>query len=251
MILRLGIKELDELLGGVVERSLILIHESDPRSLGKLIAFEIMRSKLDSDNLVGYFNIGTPLPLVLSIMEKARIDWKKHLADGRLMIIDTFGSIYDIKTDMENVWYLRKPIDIDTLNEKYLKVIEAHKQKWAEKGMFEGRELWGITVSISDYLSLFTPRATQRYLEISDLQRSRSNVYKKYPAGTNVWVYTGEDTTVLPLVYRKADYILKTESRIENGEIKRYLHIIKAPEINDVFNIEYGFERDKLVFGQF
>ncbi len=248
MTLTLGIRELDEALGGVVEKSLILIHEADPRSLGKFLAFEIMRNKLDSDNLVGYFNIGTPLPALLSVMEKVGIEWKRHLHEGRLMIIDTFGSIYDVKTDLENVWYLRKPIDLDTLNGKYIKVIGAHKQRWAELGMFEGRELWGVTVSMSDYLSIFPPRATQRYIEISDLQRSRSQVYKKYPAGTNVWTYTGGDTMVLPLLYRKADYILKTESRIEDGEIKRYLHIIKAPELGDTRTLEYKFKGGRVQF---
>ncbi|WP_240922820.1 hypothetical protein [Thermococcus sp. Bubb.Bath] len=60
MKLKLGIKGLDFLLGGVEPRSLILIHEADPASLGKLLAFEILKAKLDSDNLIGYFNIGTP-----------------------------------------------------------------------------------------------------------------------------------------------------------------------------------------------
>ena len=248
MTLKLGIKELDEALGGVVERSLILIHESDPRSLGKFLAFEIMRSKLDSDNLVGYFNIEAPLSVMLGIMEKVGLDWRRHLHEGRLMIIDTFGSIYDIKTDLENVWYLPKPVDIDTLNDKYLKVIGAHKRKWAEMGMFKGRELWGVTVSMSSYLSIFNPKATQKYLEISDLQRSRSEVYRKYSAGTNVWTYTGEDTVVLPLIYRKADYVLKTESRVENGNVKRYLHIVKTPELGDVRTLEYRFEGGRIKF---
>jgi len=251
MTLKLGIKELDELLGGVTERSLILIHESDARSLGKFIAFEIMRRKLDSDNLVGFFNIGTPIGMLVSVMEKAQIDWRKHLTDGRLMIIDTFGSIYDVKTDLENVWYLRGPIDIDTLNDKYITVVGAHKRKWARMGMFEGRELWGVTVSMSDYISTFNPKATQRYLEVSDLQRARSEVYKKYPAGTNVWLYSGEDTVVLPLLYRKADYILKTDSRVENGKLRRYLHVVKTPNMGKVLTTEYSFRDGRIVFGLF
>ncbi len=249
MTLELGIRELDDLLGGVVERSLILVHESDPRSLGKFIAFEIMRRKLDSDNLVGYFNIGVPILVLLGVMEKAGIDWRRHLNDGRLMIIDTFGSIYDVRTDLTNVWYLKSPMDIDTLNDKYINVIGAHKRKWAEMGMFEGRELWGVTVSMSDYLTMFSPKATQRYLEVSDLQRSRSYVYRKYPAGTNIWTYTGEDTVVLPLLYRKADYILKTESRVEDGGVRRYLHVLKTPDMREVSTVEYGFKGGRVVFG--
>ena len=248
MTLELGIKEVDKILGGVGERSLILIHEADSRSLGKFIAFEVLRNKLESDNLVGYFNIGTPLPIVLSVMEKSGINWKKHLLQDRLMIIDTFGSIYDLKTDLENVWYLKKPIDIDTLNEKYLEVIRAHKQRWLERGMFENRELWGITVSISDYLPIFGPKATQKYLEVSDLLRSRSDVYKRYPAGTNVWTYTGVDTIVLPLIYRKADYVFRTESKCESGEVKRYLHIVKAPDLEKIESVEYHFVNGRITF---
>jgi KaiC/GvpD/RAD55 family RecA-like ATPase len=243
-----GIKELDHVLGGVRERSLIMIHEADPRSLGRFLALEITRAKLDSENLVGFFNIGTPLPIMLEIMNKTGIDWERHLKEQRLMIVDTFGSIYDTEVKAENIWYLKKPITIDTLNNKYLEVIQKHKEKWAERDMFRGREIWGITIAISDYIRIFGMQHTQRYIEIADLQRVKAEVYKKYPAGTNIWVYSGNDTVVMPLIYRKADYVLRTESRVEDGEVKRVLKVIKIPDLKEVPPVEYTFKNWKVTF---
>ncbi|WP_240922821.1 hypothetical protein [Thermococcus sp. Bubb.Bath] len=184
-------------------------------------------------------------------MGNAGIDWRRHLHKQRLMIIDTFGSIYGIKTDMENVWYLKKSVDIDTLNDKYIDILRAHKEKWKQLGMFGGRELWGVTISMSDYLNIFGLVPTQKYLELSDLKRATSDVYKKYPAGTNVWVYSGNDTVVLPLIYRKADYVIRTESTIQNGKIRRFLRVLKAPGRRDVPRIEYGVKDWKVVLSEF
>ncbi len=249
MNLKLGIKPVDEELGGVRERSLILIHEADPRSLGKFIALHVMKYKLDSDNLVGYFNIGIPLSVFLSVASSLGIDVETHLKENRLMIIDTFGSIYDLRTEWENVWYLSRPISLEVLNEKYIEVIRAHKEKWLRLNMFEGRELWGITLSISDYLHMFGPQKTQRYLELVDLLRASSDVYTKYPAGTNIWVYTGNDVVVLPLLYRKATYVLKTESRItDEDEVLRTMKIVKAPGLESMPLYEYTFRSGRIKF---
>ena len=248
MSLELGIKPVDEELGGVKERSLILIHEVDPRSLGKFLALHVMKHKLDSDNLVGYFNIGMPLSVFLSVASRFGIDVERHLKENRLMIVDTFGSIYDLRTEMENVWYLSRPISLEILNEKYIEVIRAHKEKWRQLNMFTGRELWGITISISDYLHMFGPQKTQRYLELIDLLRANSDVYRKYPAGTNVWVYTGNDVVVLPLLYRKATYVLKTESQIRDDEVLRTMRIVKAPGLKSMPIYEYTFHHGQIKF---
>lgn len=249
MKLKLGIDPIDKDLGGVEERKLVLIHEADPRSLGKLLALQIMKEKLDSDNLVGYFNIGMPLTMFLSVAKRLGIDVERHLHENRLMIIDTFGSLYDVRREIENVWYLSKPISLEILNDKYLEVIRAHKEKWRQLNMFEGRELWGITLSISDYLHMFGATKTQRYLEMADILRARADVYRKYPAGTNVWVYSGTDMAVLPLLYRKAEYVLRTESKIsDDGRIVRLLRIVKAPYVEDILSYEYKVHKDRVKF---
>ncbi|WP_297497292.1 hypothetical protein [Thermococcus sp.] len=249
MSLKLGLKPVDRVLGGVEERSLILIHEADPRSLGKFLALHVMKEKLDSDNLVGYFNIGMPLSVFLSVTRRFGIDVERHLKEGRLMIVDTFGSIYDLRVEMENVWYLSGPISLEILNEKYIEVIRTHKEKWKQLNRFEGRELWGVTVSISDYLHMFGAQKTQRYLELADLLRTNSDVYRKYPAGTNVWVYTGNDLVVLPLLYRKATYVLRTESTVtEEGKVIRTMKIVKAPGLKSMPAYEYTFRSGRLKF---
>ncbi len=249
MSLKLGLKPVDRVLGGVKERSLILIHEADPRSLGKFLALQVMKEKLESDNLVGYFNIGLPLSTFTAVAERFGIDIERHLRENRLMIVDTFGSLYNLRQGTGNVWYLSQPISLETLNDKYIEVIRAHKEKWKRLNMFEGRELWGVTISISDYLYMFGPQKTQRYLEMIDLQRAKSDVYKKYPAGTNVWVYSGNDVVVLPLIYRKASYVLKTESRITGEErVVRTMKIMKAPDLDGIPTFEYIVRRNGVEF---
>jgi hypothetical protein len=247
--LKTGIKPLDEELGGVAERSLILLHEADPRSLGKLIAFEVLKKKIDEDQLIGYFNIGTPINLLLDLFAKVEVDYEGAFEREILFIVDTFGSVYDHRTEHRNIQYLRKPISIDTLNEKYLEVIGEHKKTWAEKGMFEGRELWGITVSISDYKWMFKEEATLRYLEFIDAQRHMAPVYREYPSGTNLWVYSGNDNRILPFLYRKADYVLRTYSTLEDDKVIRKLRISKTPKRDPIREFEYTIEGHRVVFG--
>jgi hypothetical protein len=247
-MLKTGIKPLDDGLGGVKERSLILLHEADPRSLGKLIAFELLKKKIDEDHLIGYFNIGTPIDLLLDLLTKMGIDYEGAFERGILFIVDTFGSIYDHRTEHKNVQYLKKPISIENLNDRYMEVIEDHKKNWARGEMFKGRELWGITVSISDYKWMFGEDATLKYLEFIDAQRHTAPVYKKYPSGTNLWVYSGIDNKILPFLYRKADYVLRTYSTLEEGKVVRKLRISKTPERSSIREFEYEIGEGGVVF---
>jgi KaiC/GvpD/RAD55 family RecA-like ATPase len=247
--LKTGIQPVDEELGGVVERSLILLHEADPRSLGKLIAFELLKKKIDEDQLIGYFNIGAPMNLLLELFNKMEIDYERAFEKGILFIVDTFGSVYDHRIEHRNIQYLKKPISLETLNNKYLEVIEEHKKTWAENGMFEGREVWGITVSMSDYKWMFGEEPTLRYLEFVDAQRRTADVYKKYPSGTNIWIYSGTDNRILPFLYRKADYVLRTYSTLEDDKVIRKLRISKTPKRDPIREFEYTIEGHRVVFG--
>ncbi|NJE85566.1 hypothetical protein E3E23_06980 [Thermococcus sp. CX2] len=244
--MKLGVKELDNVLGDIEKGSLILFHEADSRSRGKEIVFKIISSKLDSDNLVGLFNISYPIPVLLSILERNGVSATKHLNEDRLVIIDTFGSIYGMRYNIKNVWYLNGPISLETLGQKYIDVIRRYKQYWAEKGMFDGRELWGSSIVMSEYKHIFGVDATLRYLEVSSEIRRRSDVYRKYPSGTNIWLYSGVDNKVLPFLYRKAKYIIKTESYIEGWEVKRRLKILKAPGLEDTVEFEYEITKSGL-----
>ncbi|MBP1912557.1 hypothetical protein [Thermococcus stetteri] len=246
-LLKTGIKPLDDELGGIRERSLILLHEADPRSLGKLIAFEILKKKINEDHLIVYFNIGTPIARLLELFNKMGVGYEKAFEREIMFVVDTFGSVYDHRIEHRNIQYLRRPISLETLNSKYIGVIGEHKKIWAEKGMFEGRELWGITVSISDYKWMFGAEATLKYLEFVDAQRYTAPVYRKYPSGTNIWVYSGVDDEILPFLYRKADYVLRTYSTLENGKVVRKLRISKTPERSNIREFEYTVEDHRIV----
>ena len=96
---------------------------------------------------------------------------------------------------------------------------------------------------------MFGTQKTQRYLELTDLLRTNSDVYRKYPAGTNVWVYTGNDLVVLPLLYRKATYVLRTESTVtEEGKVIRTMKIVKALGLKSMPAYEYTFRSGRLKF---
>ncbi|MDI3475290.1 MAG: hypothetical protein PWQ79_601 [Thermococcaceae archaeon] len=250
-LVKTGLRPLDKALGGVREKSLILLHEEDPRSLGKLMALEVLREKLDGGHLVGYFNLGMPISVLFELFDKMGIDYRRAFDEDRFFLVDTFGSIYGQRVDFENVQYLRTPVSLETLNDRYIEVIREHKRRWAEKGMFEGRELWGITVSNSDYKWIFGEEPTLRYLELVDAQRHTADVYRKYPSGTNLWVYSGVDRVILPFLYRKADYVLKTGSSIEGDKVVRNLIVVKAPELEDILSFEYAVRDHRIIFEEF
>nr|WP_206204553.1 hypothetical protein [Thermococcus sp. 21S7] len=232
-------------MGGIKEHSLILIHERDPRSRGKEILYYIMRRKLEKGNLVGYFNISYPIHLLIIVLEKLGIPTKRYLEGQTLAIVDTFGSFYDISMPSRGIWYLSGSLSSDVLPNKYAEVVEAHKKKWAELNLFEGRKLFGFAIDISSYLELLGgEKETLKYLELSAEIRSKSRAYRKYPTGTNFWLWSGDrGKNVLASTYRRADYVLRTSSEIKNGEIVRRLEIIKSrvPQ-NEILTFRYHFE---------
>lgn len=142
----------------------------------------------------------------------------------------------------QGVWYLEGMLSSETLPGKYAKVIEAHKSVWAREGMFKDRDIFGFAVAMSSYLDIFGSREeTLRYLELSAEVRSKHSAYKKYPRGTNFWLWVGKrDEGVLNSVYRRADYVLRTRSRFTEEGIKRELLVLKTPELVEEIKKIYG-----------
>ncbi|AMM53681.1 hypothetical protein [Pyrococcus kukulkanii] len=243
------IKALDKEIGEIKKYSLVLIHQEDPLSRGIDILYHILTTKLKKDNLIGYFNISYPLPLVFRAMRRFGIDPVKELEELRLAIIDTFGSFHGIRSTIKGVWTLEGMLSSETLPAKYARVIEAHKSVWAENNMFEGRDIYGFAVAISSYLELFgSPEETLRYLELSSEVRAVHPAYKKYPRGTNFWLWMGKDhPDVFASVYRRADYVLRTRGYLTEDGIKRELIVLKTPELEEeIIRFEYEFEKDKI-----
>ncbi|AAL80549.1 hypothetical protein PFDSM3638_02085 [Pyrococcus furiosus DSM 3638] len=244
------IEFLDKEVGEIKKHSLILIHEEDLPSRGRDLLYYIMAEKLRKGNLVGYFNISYPLQMVFRALERFNLNPIELLHSRILAIIDTFGSFYGIKTNLPGVWYLEGMLSSETLPGKYAKVIEAHKSVWAREGMFKDRDIFGFAVAMSSYLDIFGSREeTLRYLELSAEVRSKHSAYKKYPRGTNFWLWVGKrDEGVLNSVYRRADYVLRTRSRFTEEGIKRELLVLKTPElVEDIPVFEYEFKGDKIV----
>ncbi|NJE54074.1 hypothetical protein [Thermococcus sp. 21S9] len=239
------IPALDEALGGLREHSFVLVHEADPRARGKEILFHILREKLKQGHLVGYFNISYPIHVLMKAFDVSGIDARKYLDKGNLAIIDTFGSFYDIASNIKGIWYLKGSLSADVLPAKYVEVVEAHKKRWAEQGMFEGRELYGFTMDVSDYIDMLGGELeTLRYLEISAELRVNARAYRDYPKGTNFWLWGRKGSpAVMASVYRRASYVLRVKSEFNDGNVVRYLEVLKAPEMgNEVIRFRYHFD---------
>ncbi|WP_297549638.1 hypothetical protein [Thermococcus sp.] len=239
------IPELDKELGGILKQSFILIHEVDPRARGKDILLHILREKLKKDNLVGYFNISYPLHVLMRAFETSGINAREYLKRGNFTIIDTFGSFYDVISDLEGIWYLKGSISAEVLPTKYVEVVEAHKKIWAERGLFKGRELYGFTMDVSDYIEILGGELeTLRYLEISAELRAKARAYREYPKGTNFWLWgPKESSQVLASVYRRATYVIRVRSELNGMEVVRYLEILKAPDLKSrIIKFKYHFK---------
>ncbi|WP_099211754.1 hypothetical protein [Thermococcus henrietii] len=239
------IPALDETLGELKKYSFVLIHEVDPRARGKEILLHILREKLKRGDLVGYFNISYPIHILMKAFEVSGIDARKYLNEENLAIIDTFGSFYDVVSNLGGVWYLRGSLSADVLPAKYVEVVEAHKKRWAKLKMFQGRELYGFAMDVSDYIDMLGGESeTLRYLEISAELRANARAYREYPKGTNFWLWGRKGgLRVLASVYRRATYVLRVRSELSGDRVVRYLEVLKAPDIGgEVIKFAYHFE---------
>jgi len=250
-LLSLGVRAIDDVLGGVRKGSYILFHEQDPRSLGRELVFMFLRKKLEDDSLIGMFNLSYPLPTLFHLLKRRGVEVEKYLRSRNLVIVDTFGSFHGPRVRMEGVQYLMGSLSPELLSRKYADVVGAHKEEWARKGMFEGRELWGVSMDINEYVKIFDEGTALSYFEVSAEIRRRHRAYREYPTGTNVWVYTGKPDRVFASIYRRMDYVIRTRSEVVDGEVRRYLCILKAPDLWQPIAFEYslvpgGFKFEKL-----
>lgn len=247
-MLKLGIDVLDGALGGIVKGSYILFHEEDPRSLGRELIFEFIGYRLENDDLLGIFNISHPLPLLFEMMEKRGIDFERYLDSLNLSIVDTFGSFYGPRVERKGVWYLEGTLSYELLSRRTAEVVKAQKELWREMGMFEGRNLWGVAMDISEYVRIFGEANALSYFEVSADVRRKHEAYREYPTGTNLWVFTGKADRTFSSLYRRVDYVARTESELTDEGVKRYLHILKAPGVEEVLTFEYSFTDNGVEF---
>ncbi|ALV63969.1 hypothetical protein ADU37_CDS22720 [Thermococcus sp. 2319x1] len=239
---------LDKEIGKIKPTSYMLLHEMDARSRGREIVLEFLRRKLEKEHLVGFFNISYPLPILLMILKKHGIDAEKFLESERFAIIDTFGSIYDLKYNLKNVWYIEGSVSMELLSPKTARIVRRIKEKWTQIGLINEKEIWGVVMDISEYEKIFSEDETIRYFEVSGEVRRRDEAYTKFPKGTNIWVYSGNSEKVLPSIYRRAQYVLRTRSEITKDGVKRELIVLKTPKLGEVKRFRYSFTKEGVEF---
>lgn len=246
MLINLGIPQLDKIIGGIEEGSLIALIERDSRSLGGLISLLVARKKLEEGHLVALLNKSLPLPVLLSRLECIGIDVYKYLGNGQLAILDVFDSQYEVRYDTPSVFYIRGEIYEGTYLQKSLREILSIKKEWMRRGLIdENTEIWGINYKISDYLDIFSESALIKIIETTSEIRFVHEAYTHYPKGTNIWVFSGDNQTIINLLYRRADYVIETRSILTEEGVKRELYLIKKPKMWRIRRFTYQIRGDE------
>ncbi|AHF79418.1 P-loop NTPase family protein [Thermococcus paralvinellae] len=236
----LGIPELDKIIGDIEKGSLIVLIERDPRSLGSLISLLVAKKKLEGGHLVALFNKSLPLPVLLNRLESVGIDVDKYLENGQLAILDVFDSYYEVRYDIPGVFYIRGGVQEGSYLQKSVKEILNIKKEWARRGLIEeNTELWGINYKLSDYLDIFSERGLIKIIELTSEIRFVHEAYTHYPKGTNIWVFSGDNQTIINLLYRRADYVIETRSILTEEGVKRELYLIKMPKMGRIRKFTY------------
>lgn len=235
---------LDREIGKIKPTSYILFHEMDARSRGRELIFEFMKRKLEKGSLMSFFNVSCPLSVLFAMFKRHGIEPEKSLESDRFAIIDTFGSIYNIKYNVKNVWHIEGSISIELLSPKTAHIVKRIKERWAQMWNIHEKELWGVVMDISEYERIFSEEETLRYLEVAGEVRRRHEAYIKFPKGTNIWVYSGEGSRVLPSLYRRSQYVLRTKSEITEDGVKRELIVLKTPKLGKTRRFEYAFTKE-------
>ncbi|MBO8175021.1 MAG: hypothetical protein H0Z18_07165 [Thermococcus sp.] len=236
----LGIPQLDKIIGDIEKGSLIALIERDPRSLGSLISLLVTKRKLEEGHLVALLNKSLPLPVLLNRLESVGIDVDRYLESGHLAILDVFDSYYEVKYDIPGVFYVKGGIQEGAYLQKSVKEILNIKKEWMRRGLIgENTELWGINYKLSDYLDIFSEYGLIKIIETTSEIRFVHEAYTKYPKGTNIWIFSGNNQTIINLLYRRADYVIETRSILTEEGIKRELYLIKMPKMGRIKRFTY------------
>ncbi|NJE07007.1 hypothetical protein E3E31_00360 [Thermococcus sp. M39] len=239
-LINLGIPQLDKIIGGIEDGSLIALIERDPRSLGSLISLLVAKKKLEEGHLVVLFNKSLPLPVLLNRLESVGINVDRYLGNGQLAILDVFDSYYEVRYDIPNVFYIKGGVQEGSYLQKSVKEVLSIKREWVRRGLIdENKELWGINYKLSDYLDIFSEHGLIKIIETTSEIRFVHEAYTKYPKGTNIWVFSGNNQTIINLLYRRADYVIETRSILTEEGVKRELYLIKMPKMGRIRRFTY------------
>ncbi|NJE12257.1 hypothetical protein [Thermococcus sp. LS2] len=105
-VISTGIPELDLALGGgLVKGGLIVVsYESDLNgSAGWILGLKIFKNRIDNEDLGILINHRYPLSKLFNRLSIVGLNAEVMLREGRLKILDVFGSQYDIKYPYEGV----------------------------------------------------------------------------------------------------------------------------------------------------
>ncbi|NJF25134.1 hypothetical protein [Thermococcus sp. Bubb.Bath] len=156
---RTGIKVLDEMLGGGLLDDSTLLIVYNTYSFGWALGVQIFRKLVDSGGFGVVSNYSFPISLLVKYAGAMGYDFIESGEKGDLVIIDVFGSTYDIRSDLPFVYYTGKLGPENYLAEMvgaYRGAIEDH---------LGGRKPIGISVTLDGLAGLFGEESTIRVLK--------------------------------------------------------------------------------------
>lgn len=156
---RTGIKALDEMLGGGLLDDSTLLIVYDTYSFGWALGVQVFRELVDSGGFGVVSNYSFPISLLVKYAGAMDYDFIESGQKGDLVIIDVFGSTYDIGSDLPFVY------STGTLGpENYLaKMVGAYRK--AIEDHLGDRKPIGISVTIDGLAGLFGEKSTIRVLK--------------------------------------------------------------------------------------
>ncbi|AHF81112.1 ATPase domain-containing protein [Thermococcus paralvinellae] len=105
-VIKTGIREIDEALGGgLINRGTLLI-SYDKRSLGWVIAGRVLKNLMKYDAVGVIFNVTLPLSKLMLRAKYLGIDIDEEGEKGNLYIVDLFGSKHGILYDKQYVYQI-------------------------------------------------------------------------------------------------------------------------------------------------
>jgi hypothetical protein len=177
-----GIRELDSLLGGGLLEDSTLLISYETTSFGWVLAIEVFRKLLAEGGFGIVTNYSFPFLLLERYAKSIRYDVFKEGVEGKLVVLDVFGSVNGVRLDYPFVYYI-PGVDSTTFLDKTVSVYRRILK------LAENRRPIGISVTLDGMVDLFGEEATVRILRRNIAMKMRAREEEKErPRPVNIFL---------------------------------------------------------------
>ncbi|WP_461866167.1 hypothetical protein [Thermococcus sp.] len=192
----------------------------DTYSSAWMLGFAFLKKEIDAGGFVSISNYNLPLPNLLRAGSLVGLDIQKEIEKENIIIIDVFGSKYDVKFNMKNIFYLEN-VDPETINPKinilYSKVVLPKIGNRAVVRLVHTLDgaafMLGEDVTLKLLNATIAEKTRTMPSSVLVLPINRDVVSKKFVA----WVAS------------LSDYVIVASSKLRDEGLDETLHVVKAP----------------------